>query len=152
MIKKKSSHFICAWQWLMLSSETMRRKLEIQKLEQVFRFFSFSFIPPLFFKHSPPESGWILWDLFVAAHCRGWLMISYLVRSDFMDSSLVSSGSYIFSWMRIRGSFLISVSVKKRSLVLCVTVKGYLSISNIQISPVPWVNASKSIQSCVLQQ
>ena len=99
MIKKKSSHFICAWQWLMLSSETMRRKLEIQKLEQVFRFFSFSFIPPLFFKHSPPESGWILLDLFVAAHCRGWLMISYLVRSDFMDSSLVSSGSYIFSWM-----------------------------------------------------
>ena len=26
-------------------------------------------------------------------------MLSYLVRSDFMDSSLVSSGSYIFSWM-----------------------------------------------------
>ena len=151
MIKKKSSHFICAWQWLMLSSETMRRKLEIQKLEQVFRFFSFSFIPPLFFKHSPPESGWILWDLFVAAHCRGWLMLSYLVRSDFMDSSLVSSGSYIFSWMPNR-RFLSHFGLCEGLLVLCVTVKGYLSVSNIQISPVPWVNASKSIQSCVLQQ
>ena len=53
---------------------------------------------------------------------------------------------------RIGGSFLISVSVKKRPLVLCVTLKGYLSVTNIQISPVPWVNASKSIQSCVLQQ
>ena len=64
-------------------------------------------------------------------------MLSYLVRSDFMDSSLSLLDRTYSPGCRIGGSFLISVSVKKRPLVLCVTVKGYLSVSNIQISPVP---------------
>ena len=152
MIKKKSSHFICAWQWLMLSSETMRRKLEIQKLEQVFRFFSFSFIPPLF--------------LNIVLLNQDEFFEIYLLLLTAEDDWCFHTWSGAISWIRplslldrtyspgcrIGGSFLISYSVKKRPLVLCVTVKGYLSVSNIQISPVPWVNASKSIQSCVLQQ
>ena len=152
MIKKKSSHFICAWQWLMLSSETMRRKLEIQKLERVFRFFSFSFIPPLFLNIVllNQDEFFEIYLLLLTAEDDWWFhtwsgAISWIRPLSLLDRTY-SPGC------RIGGSFLISYSVKKRPLVLCVTVKGYLSLSNIQISPVSWVNASKSIQSCVLQQ
>ena len=112
MIKKKSSHFICAWQWLMLSSETMRRKLEIQKLEQVFRFFSFSFIPPLFLNIVLLNQDEFFEIYLLLLTCRGWLMLSYLVRSDFMDSSLSLLDRTYSPGCRIGGSFLISDSVK----------------------------------------
>ena len=153
MIKKKSSHFICTWQWLMLSSETMRRKLEIQKLEQVFKFFHFHSYLPYFLNI---KSSWIRMNIFEI----------YLLLLTAEDGWCFHTWSGAISWIRplsllgrtyspgcrIGGSLLISYSVGKRALVLCVAVKDYLSVSTIQISPVPWVNASKSIQSCVLQQ
>ena len=91
--------------------------------------FSFSFITPLFFKHKVIlNQDEYFWDLFVAAHCRGWLMLSYLVRSDFMDSSLVSSGSYIFSWMPNR-RFLSHFVLREETALGLVCCSERLSVS-----------------------
>ena len=123
MIKKKSSHFICTWQWLMLSSETMRRKLEIQKLERVFRFFHFHSYLPYFLNI---KSSWIRMNIFEI----------YLLLLTAEDGWCFHTWSGAISWIRplsllgrtyspgcrIGGSFLISYFVWLQNL------EGWLQI------------------------